>query len=128
MYNTELLKKFSELPDVLINKILDYTNIVIFRHGKYIDRINKNDIRYIKISNIPRPIKVCNNKILLKLINSKPYGYFIYYVFYDNFSVIEVKFAIKKEMCNERYFDIRTTNKFIFDINSRYSKLIDYSL
>jgi len=44
--NIQLLEKFKYLPDVLIQKIINYTDIVSYRHGKYINRINKNDNRY----------------------------------------------------------------------------------
>lgn len=129
--NIDLISKFKELPDVLINKILDYTDIVIFRYGKYMNRINKNDWRYHLMMKIPKPIKVGQNKVLLKLLNyrySEYYGYLIYYIFYNNFTIIEVKFAIRKTNCYEKYFDIKSRNKYIFDINSRYSKMVEYSL
>jgi|694.fasta_scaffold10522_7 hypothetical protein len=131
MNNRELIPKFKKLPDVLINKILDYTDIIVFRYGKHMNRINKNDIRYILIKNIPRPMRVGENKILLKLLNYKYveyYGYLIYYILNDNHIIIDVKFIIRKTMCYEKYFDIKWRSKYIFDKNSRYSKLIDYSL
>lgn len=43
--SSDLIKKFMYLPDVLIHKILNYTNIVVYRNGKYINRINKLDKR-----------------------------------------------------------------------------------
>ena len=67
--NIDLISIFKELPDVLINKILDYTDIVIFRYGKYMNRINKNDWRYHLMMKIPKPMKVGQNKVLLKLLN-----------------------------------------------------------
>ena len=37
---------FSQLPIELINIIINYTDVVVYRNGKYLNRIQKNDKRY----------------------------------------------------------------------------------
>lgn len=126
-----LINKFTKLPDVLIHIILDYSDIIIFRHGKYMNRINKNDNRYKNIQNISKPIKIMENKILLKLLNykySEPIGYLLEYTFYNTYNIIKVNFVIRRKIYNDKYYDITKCNKYIFNINSKYSKLVDYSL
>ena len=36
---------FSQLPIELINIIINYTDVVVYRNGKYLNRIQKNDKR-----------------------------------------------------------------------------------
>ena len=64
---TILTKNIKNLPDVLIHKIFDYTDIIIYRNGKYIDRISKENKRYKILLKIPTPLKVGPNKVLLHL-------------------------------------------------------------
>jgi hypothetical protein len=68
-----LLSIYKYLPTVLIHKIIHYTDVIVYRHGKYINRIDKNDERYRVLQPIPKPIKVYKNnilhKIILKLLN-----------------------------------------------------------
>ena len=47
---------YSQLPDVLINKIINYTNVITYRYGKYINKISKNDERYKLLDKIPLKI------------------------------------------------------------------------
>jgi hypothetical protein len=55
---------WSNLPKELINIIINYTDVVVYRYGKYIDRINKNDSRYKIIQKRNLPIWFSNNKWL----------------------------------------------------------------
>jgi hypothetical protein len=66
-YKNSLIKKFSYLPFDLINLILGYSNIIVYRNGKYINRIDKKDKRYNLLIKIPRPIKISNNQYYLGL-------------------------------------------------------------
>ena len=68
---TNLIVKFKNLPDVLIHKILEYSDIIIFRYGKYMTRINKYDIRYEKLNKIYKPMKLTNNRILIKMMRKR---------------------------------------------------------
>ncbi len=60
-------KILSQLPLDLVNMILEYLNVIVYRNGKYIDRINKSDTRYELIDKIPKPIKINNNQYYIGL-------------------------------------------------------------
>jgi hypothetical protein len=59
---------YFDLPIEIINKIINYTDVVVFRNGKYINRINKNDYRY-KIANKKKePVWLGKNKWIIETI------------------------------------------------------------
>ena len=125
-----LIDKFTMLPDVLIHKIINYTNIITYRNGKYIDRIPKNDNRYKVIETIPRPIKVGSNKVLLRLMNYsyyEPHGYFIEYIF-DNYIKATLKFVIRTTDVFDKCFIVKSNIKLIYDANNNWSRIINYSM
>lgn len=71
---------FSNLPFDIINNILDYTGKLYYCNGKYIGKIDKNNIKYNKISFIPKPIQISYNKYNLYLINKDTsLGYILHY-------------------------------------------------
>ena len=81
----------SNLPVVLVNLILEYSNIIIYRNGKYINRIYNSDIRYDLIKKIPRPIKINNNQYYIGLSEKgrKVIKIYITYTIYEkNISII----------------------------------------
>lgn len=114
----QLLEKIRYLPDVLIQKIINYTDIVSYRHGKYINRINKNDNRYNLLKKITRPIFIGRNKILLRLINYDMVGYFIEYEFKNDIIVLNVRVFYKELDGYDKYFTIKSNETYIFDINN----------
>jgi hypothetical protein len=121
---------YSQLPLVLINKIINYTNVITYRDGKYIDKISKNDERYKLLEKISRPIKVGNKKVLLKLMNYsnyEPYGYFIEYIFED-YIKITIKFVVRTTDGYDRIFVEKSNVKVIHDINNNLSKIVNYSM
>ena len=125
-----LIDNFKFLPDVLINKIINYTDVVTFRNGKYIDRIPKNDKRYKLLKTVPIPIKVGNKKVLLKLINYsiyEPHGYFIEYIF-DNYIKIIIKFMVRTIDGFDRLFVEKSNLKLIYDVNNNWSKIFYYTM
>ena len=61
--NISLIEKFKELPKELINLIINYTDIVVYRNGKYMNRINLSDFRYNLLKKISRPVFIGKNKI-----------------------------------------------------------------
>ena len=125
-----LIDNFKFLPDVLINKIINYTDVVTFRNGKYIDRIPKNDKRYKLLKTVPIPIKVGNKKVLLKLINYsiyEPHGYFIEYIF-DNYIKIIIKFMVRTIDGFDRLFVEKSNLKLIYDVNNNWSKIFNYTM
>lgn len=128
---TNLIKKFKYLPDVLVHKIINYTDIVVYRNGKYIDRFNKLDKRYFLIDRIPRPIKVGQNKVILRLMNGNydyMSGYLLEYNFKDNYIKLHIKFVVRELDGFDRYYNIISDNTYIFNINNRWVRLINYSV
>ena len=126
----DLIEKFQFLPDELINEIINYTDVIVYRHGKYMNRINKLDKRYEILNNIPKPIKLSTSKYLLKLINTKEHnkpGYLLEYTvgMYIKINIKAVSYEIDGF---DRYLDIKSLTQFIFDINGNWSKIIDYTM
>lgn len=108
------LSIYKYLPDVLIHKIIHYTNVIVYRHGKYMNKLNKNDERYRILQTIPKPIKVYKNnilhKIMLKLLNIKQQGcpgYLIEYVFDQNMRM-NVKYISRETDGFDRYISVKT--------------------
>ena len=121
---------YSQLPDELIHKIINYTNVITYRYGKYINKISKNDKRYKLLDKIPRPIKVGNKKVLLKLMNYsnyEPHGYFIEYIF-DNYIKITIKFMVRTTDGFESLFVEKSNVKLVHDINNNLSVIVNYSM
>ena len=111
---------YSQLPDELIHKIINYTNVITYRYGKYINKISKNDERYKLLDKIPRPIKVGNKKVLVKLMNYSHYelyGYFIEYIFEDYIKVT-IKFMVRTTDGFDRIFVEKSNVKLVYDINN----------
>lgn len=122
----QLIEKFKYLPDELIHIIINYTDVIVYRHGKYIKRINKKDYRYILLKNIPIPIFVGRHKVLLRLINYNLIGYFIEYDTQQNLTKVNIRFFHREIDGFDKYYDIKSNDTYIFDINNRWSKIVNY--
>jgi len=110
---------FAKLPDVLINKILDYSDLIVYRNGKYLNRILKTDRRYKTLSKIPRPIETKPNEYSLKLINRKKYeprGYILNYIFSKKYIHIKIRFVTVNFDGYDDYFVFKSSAKCIFTI------------
>lgn len=119
-----------KLPVELVNKIINYTDVVTFRNGKYINRLQKTDKRYEKLNKIPRPLKVGPHKILLRLINyseEEPCGYLIEY-FYDDYIKTTSKFVKRIIDGFDRVYIEKSCVKYIYDVNGNWSKIFYYSM
>lgn len=125
----ELIDKFCKLvkylPDEIINIIINYTGVIVYRHGKYINRLKKTDDRYFMIKKIPRPIFIGKYKILLRLIDYNMAGYFIEYNTEDLIKV-NIRFFYREIDGFDKYYDIKSNNTYIFDINNRWCKIVQY--
>jgi hypothetical protein len=126
----KLIDKYKNLSDELIQHIINYTDVIVYRHGKYINRLNKNDKKYEKIQSIPIPIKINSNRFFLRLVNTslsnKP-GYFLEYIigFYIK---INIKFITYEVDGFDRYIEAKSFSQYIFDINDNWSQIKDYSM
>ena len=111
-----LHNNFSLLPDVLIQKIINYTGVIAYRNGKYITRIPLNDYRYFVLKKIPKPIIIKPNRVLLKLldgtIDTTP-GYFIEYFFTLNSIKINVKYVYVERDGFDRYISTKSFEQII---------------
>jgi len=128
---TILIEEFKKLPDVIIHNIINYTDIVVYRNGKYINRILRQDKRYNVLKKIPIPIKVGLNKVILKLLNGNYdyiHGYVLEYNFQLNYIKLTMKFVVRETDGNDKYYDIMSNDTYIFDINNRWLRFINYSM
>ena len=122
-----LIEKFKYLPNDITQIIVNYTDIIVFRNGKYIDRINKNDKRYKLINKINRPISIGPYKVIIKMMdNSK--GYIIEYDFRNNLKKAAVKFIYKDWDGYDSYYSVKTYINCIFNANNIWSKTINYCM
>lgn len=122
----ELLDKFNNLPDELIHIIINYTNVVVYRHGKYINRLNKHDNRYNLVNSIPQPILTDRYKVLLRLEDTNCKGYFLNYDTSDNFLTVNVKFLYRERDGFDKYYNIKSNTTYLFDANNKWRKIVDY--
>ena len=122
----ELIDKFKDLPDELIHIIINYTDVIVNRHGKYINRIKKNDYRYHLLSSVPRPIYIGQHRVKIRLMSRKLIGYFIEYNTQKKLTEMNVRFFYREIDGFDKYFDIKSNDTYIFDMNNKWSKIIQY--
>lgn len=109
-----LIDKFKYLPDVIIHYILEYTNIIRYRHGKYIDRLKITDEHKCIIEKIPALIYTYDN--IYTIIKCGKIYFKITYYFYSN-TLIIYKY-------NPDTFHVKT--EYILDKNNKWRQLVYY--
>jgi len=122
----ELIDKFKYLPDELIHIIINYTNVLVYRHGKYMNRLNKYDERYNLVSSITRPIKIGSHKVLLRLTDIDYKGYFIIYDMSDKLTKVNIRFFNREIDGFDKYYEIKSNFTYLFDANNKWRKIIQY--
>lgn len=122
----ELIEKFKYLPDELIHIIINYTDVLVYRKGKYINRINKHDKRYNLVNRIPRPIKIGLYKVLLRLADIDYKGYFITYDMSDKLTKVNIRFFSREIDGFDKYYEIKSNFTYLFDANNKWTKIIHY--
>jgi hypothetical protein len=121
----ELIEEFRYLPDKITNKIISYTDTIVYRNGKYIDRLKKNYERDILLKRIPRPIYLVEeHKALIRLMNFDCIGYFIKYDTRSNYNTVNIRLFYREYDGIDKYFDIRTNNTYVFDANNTWTKIM----
>ena len=126
----ELIDKFKSLPDELIHYIVNYTDVVTYRHGKYINRINKEDERYKILLSISKPIKLTPNNYLLNIGTRKDITNIKYSLVYYINSDIILDLRVLEEGVDgfDKYTITKSYARYIFDSNSKWHKIIYYTM
>lgn len=121
---------FSKLPDELIHIIINYTDVIVYRHGKYLNRIAKDDNRYNIIKKRRLPIWF------------GPNHWMFYFRFYDNFDkrglAMDHKYnpnnnhhyLSKREMIKHDDGSIRVEDQtdYVFDLQGRCREIVNYTM
>jgi hypothetical protein len=121
---------WSELPIELINIIVNYTDIVVYRYGKYINRINKNDQRYQILKKRHLPVWFGINK------------WTFYFRFYDDInkrilamehyynSITRQHYLSKKELIkyDDGTIHCEKVTDYIVDLQGDYRQIIHYTM
>lgn len=70
MLNNTIVRDLTKFPFELVIKIVNYTGVLAYRNGKFIDAIPKSDPRYEMLKNIVKPyIHVFGPRNLYATIN-----------------------------------------------------------
>jgi|LakMenE01Jun11ns_1017448.scaffolds.fasta_scaffold8772207_1 hypothetical protein len=120
----KLIEKIKNLPDELIHMIINYTDVVVYRHGKYLNRIKKNDYMYNLLRRIPRPIYIGQYRVKIRLMSCNLFGYIIEYNTQKSLTEMNVRF-FNREIYG---FGIKYNKTYIFDVNNKWSKTTYYSM
>lgn len=123
----QIIDNFKNLPEEIKQIIINFTDIIVYRHGKYINWIKNCDYRYKIIEKIPKPIRLGYSRILIKLLNINRQGYFLEYII-GMYIKINIKFVSYEMDGFDRYLETKSFIQFIFDINNNWSKTIEYSM
>jgi hypothetical protein len=121
-----LSRSFANLPIDIINTIINYTNVVVYRFGKYINRIAYDDKRKTLIMQIPKPIYMTTYIVRLQLIRIEDewlYGYILTYSCNN-----EITLSVGYSIYNKNAMRLMSCTQYIFDKNSKWSKLVMFSM
>ena len=128
---------FSLLPNPIINMIINYTDVVVYRHknesrpGIYLNRLNPNDEKYKLIKNIcqsPSCFGVNKFKICVKTQEENGFRcHFIIYTYdkcHNKHYFTNCTFA-KTDACIKNYNYSPKT--YILDSNNKYRLIVKYT-
>jgi hypothetical protein len=122
----KLIDKFKTLHDEIIHIIINYTGVITYRNGKFMNRLKKDDSRFVLLQKIRIPILIGSKEVLLQLINNRMSGYFIKYIIENSFIKVNVRFFHIEIDGFDKYFDIKSNDTYIFDTNNNWTKLVNY--
>jgi len=119
---------FNKLPCHLIHIIINYTDVLVVRNGKYMNRITNNDYRYELLEGIPRPREIFSGItdfiITINLINKKkPECYILTFGLINNANihVLSVKFCtITEDKYEYKHNHVKTHDNYLFDIDNTW--------
>ena len=124
----ELIECYQCLPDTIIHAIVNYTNVVVYRHGKYMNRLNLNDKKYDAIKSIPKPIYIGNHKILIKIITYDSFGCVIEYNIGVPLFKLNIQYFYLLHNGVERHYEMKSNTNYVLDLNNKWHKTIIYSI
>lgn len=118
---------YSNLPIEIINIIINYTNIVVYRNGKYINRINKLDSRYNIIEKRKKPIWFGNNRFMFYFRLSMTRGFAIEHYIVPN---PKLHFLHKRDMVKNDNGSIQYENEkhYVFDLQGECRQIVHYNM
>jgi len=122
----QLSDKFRYLPDELISTIVNYTDVIVYRRGKYINRLNKDDNRYHLVNRIPQPLFTNRYRVLLRLEDTNYKGYFLNYDTSENLITLNVKFVYRMQDGFDKYYEYKSNTTYLFDSSNKWRKIVDY--
>jgi len=125
----ELIILFQNIPSDILNKILEYTDVLRFRTGKYINRITENDNRINIIKKIPRPLKINTNtySINLKAQGRQVTKVALNYTFTKNNNVEHMLLYVTDYHVGSNGMQY-TKKNYVFDINNNWSQIVSYTM
>ena len=120
--------QMKEFPIDVIHRILDYLGTIIYRHGKYMNRLSKDDSRYILVSMIKRPIRISENRYMLWLRKSRNDTFVVVLEYLHNNS--EKKHYLTLNIIHKNsdfiyypHYDITNSRIYLFHENEGYRKI-----
>lgn len=118
---------FNKLPTSIIICILEYDGSIYYEKGKFYNRIQKDDIRYIILSQLPKPIKLQNNMFNIYLINKETkIGYILNYIYCPSKTIIKLNIIFNRQF-DKYHYSAYTENYFIPKTYYKWRRILSYT-
>ena len=119
---------FSRLPIELIHIILDYADIVVYRFGKYMNRLDKTDFRYKMLRNNKNPIWIGHNNYMIKHVISHhdEIKYLLYIQTHKTINNFHYLTVNKINKYDDGTLHTETQIEYIFDLQGKCNKIVNY--
>ena len=118
---------FNKLPTSIINFILEYDGSIYYEKGKYYNRIRKDDIRYIILSQLQKPIKLQYNMINIYLINKETkIGYVLNYIYCPSKTIIKLNIIFNRQI-DKYHYPAYTEHYFIPKTHYKWRRIVSYT-
>jgi hypothetical protein len=115
---------FSLLPYPIINIIINYTDVIVYRYGKYMNRIPKDDERYTLLKTICKPVVFGYSRISI-CFKRKPNCIKHYKLTYTHDLFCNIHYVSFHTHNTETGYNHNST--YIFDVHHKYRKLVYYN-
>lgn len=120
---------FSKLPVEIINKIINYTDVVVYRYGKYMNRISKKDNRYGIINKRQLPLQIGINRWMFNFTfyNNNSKTMLIIHHIYNPHNKSHLISKKNIEYLNGIPF-VKNQVVYIVDLHGKYHKIVHYTM